>query len=150
MHSFGDAVKYQIGDKTVNALVVQSQPQADGENLTLVYLDPAAARPFMTGLQAQQAIKTAFAAPLADGRTYGWSELASIDDAAALHIAMEAAATLTDENEQLRAKLAAIEASAQPSAADLDAHAEEQKAAEDTVAAQEPVPSQAELPPTES
>ena len=74
-HKFGEVVTYQMGKVSVNALVVQSNPQPDGEHLTLVYLDPAVASSSMSGMLVDKAIARAFAPPLGNGRSYGWKEL---------------------------------------------------------------------------
>ena len=100
-HKYNDVVLFVRGKDTVPALVVQSNPQPDGEHLTVVFLDPAAESNSMSGMAVDKAIQRAFVSPLADGRTYGWKDLPA-------------------------------PAPAQPSAADLDAHAAEQKVKEAT------------------
>ena len=72
---FGDVVQYQMGKQTVNALVVQSNPQKDGEHLLVVYLDPSVASNSMAGSLVDKAIAKAFPAPLAGDLQYGWKEL---------------------------------------------------------------------------
>lgn len=74
-HRFGDVVLYQLGDTTVNALVVQSNPQPDGEHLVLLYLDPKLASNSMAGSLVDKAAAKAFATPLTQGKAYGWKEL---------------------------------------------------------------------------
>ena len=73
-HKFGEVVTYQMGKVSVNALVVQSNPQPDGEHLTLVYVDPAVASSSMSGMLVDKAIARAFAPPLGNGRSYGWKD----------------------------------------------------------------------------
>lgn len=77
MHKFGDVVLYQMGvpEKTVNALVVQSNPQPDGEHLIVVFLDPVVASSSMSGMLVDKAIARAFPAPLKEGVAYGWKDL---------------------------------------------------------------------------
>lgn len=76
MHSFGDAVIYVKDGTEINALVAQSQPAADGEHLTLIFLDPALSSPIMGGSQVAKAISTVFATPLKPGTSYGWKDAA--------------------------------------------------------------------------
>ena len=77
MHKFGDVVLYQMGvpEKTVNALVVQSNPQPDGEHLVAVFLDPAVASSSMSGMLVDKAVARAFPVPLKEGVAYGWKDL---------------------------------------------------------------------------
>ena len=77
MKKFGDVVQYFRGGEPVNALVVQSAPQWAGEQLTLVYLDPAIAGSSMAGAMVDKAIAKAFAMPLAGASKYGWKDLPS-------------------------------------------------------------------------
>jgi hypothetical protein len=74
-HAFGDVVLYQRGKDSVNALVVQSHTQADGEHMMVAYLDPAMASPLLSGTNVEKAIATAFVSPLTEGKTFGWKEL---------------------------------------------------------------------------
>lgn len=83
MHKFGDSVTYQMGDVQVNALVVQSNPQPDGEHLVVVYLDPRLASNSMAGSLVDKSVAKAFASPLSEGKTYGWKELAVAEPASA-------------------------------------------------------------------
>ena len=76
-HKVGDVVTYQLGDIQVNALVVQSNPQPDGEHLVVAYLDPRLASNSMAGSLVDKAIAKAFAVPLSEGKTYGWKDLES-------------------------------------------------------------------------
>ena len=100
MHKYGDKALYQIGapEKTVNALVVQSNPQPDGEHLTLVYLDPAVGSASMSGMLVDKAIARAFATPLVEGKAYGWKDLP--DAYAELNAQVS---QLTSDNSGLRA-----------------------------------------------
>jgi hypothetical protein len=74
VHKYNDVVAYQMGDVTVPAFVVQSNPQPDGEHLVVVYLDPNIASSSMAGALADKAIAKAFPSPLTEGKTYGWKE----------------------------------------------------------------------------
>jgi len=74
-HAFGDVVLYQRGKDSVNALVVQSHTQADGEHMMVAYLDPAMASPLLSGTNVEKAIATAFVSPLTERKTFGWKEL---------------------------------------------------------------------------
>jgi hypothetical protein len=80
---FGDVVQYQRGKEAVNALVVQSNPQKDGEHLVVVYLDPAVASNSMAGAEVDKAIAKAFTPPLMGASTYGWKDL-GIEEAQAV------------------------------------------------------------------
>jgi hypothetical protein len=128
-HAFGDVVLYQRGKETVNALVVQTVSQPDGEHLTVVYLDPTMASPLLSGMNVEKAIATAFVTPLTGGKTYGWRELPTppkgFGQAAyeALVYSQKGPDTPAAENQAL------------PSAADIDAAVAEQKAADATTAA---------------
>ena len=74
-HRFGDVVQYRAGKDTVNALVVQSNPQPDGEHLVLIYFDPAVASQSMAGSMIDKAITKVFAVPLVGTKTFGWRDL---------------------------------------------------------------------------
>lgn len=120
----GGVVVYQRNSVAINALVAFSRqalvpdPQNPGlllwtEHLTLVYLDPAAASAAPTGEQLRNSIKVqADVPPLAEGAVNGWKEVANL-------------------TQQLTAE-EAIAVRTIPTAADLDAHADEQKAKEAT------------------
>jgi hypothetical protein len=104
---------------TLNALVVQSVVQPGGmESLTLVYLDPAASSPLLSGMNVQKAIATAFVVPLTEGKTYGWKELPE-----------------TNESRDKALQDLADAGARKPTAAELDADAAEKKAAAATAAA---------------
>jgi hypothetical protein len=118
-------------------------PLPEGE-----YLDLAFPREVVEGQQFKpQSIYSAFSGAVCvpqykDGATIGWelpdtfeAENAELRAAnaklrAELEFRNEASASLVDEVKRLQSQVAALKA--QPSAADLDAVAEEQKAAEDT------------------
>ena len=110
MHKYGDLVIYVRNNVPVNALVIQSQQQADGEHLTVLYLDPALASPLLGGSQVDRATATAFVTPLVEGKTFGWKDIEATADAAQVK-------TLTHERdgarlriEQLEGELAALKA----------------------------------------
>lgn len=74
----------------INALVAMTQdvttpatqevPAFTTEHLTLVYLDPASARPRQTGDQLRASIQTVFdVPPLTQGRTTGWKDVVSVE-----------------------------------------------------------------------
>lgn len=72
---YGDVVQYQMGKVTVNALVIQSNPQPDGEHLVVLFLDPAVASNSMGGSLIDKAIAKAFPPPLSGDLAYGWKEV---------------------------------------------------------------------------
>jgi hypothetical protein len=72
---FGDVVEFVRNGVPVKALVVQSNIQKDGENLTVAYLDPAMASNSMAGILVDKAIAKAFVTPLTEGKSYGWRDL---------------------------------------------------------------------------
>jgi hypothetical protein len=77
---FGDSVIFVRNGVEINALVVQSAQQADGEHLTLVYLDPIKNVGFLSGSQVQGSIATAFSVvPLVEGSKNGWQHFSTID-----------------------------------------------------------------------
>jgi hypothetical protein len=160
-HRFGDVVVYQMGKVSVNSLVVQSNPQPDGEHLVVVYLDPALASNSMAGSLVDKAIAKAFPGPLAGSLAYGWKDTVGEPAAAPksqsdelldrlLPLLIELSRTvakiapgteISPDGTLISANTLLNEillkkpepAPAQPSAADLDAAAEEQKAKEATV-----------------
>jgi hypothetical protein len=75
MKQYGSVVLLALGDAPVNALVVQSVPQADGEHLVCFYLDPAHEATAMGGQSVDAAIKKDFVTPLTDGKKFGWKDL---------------------------------------------------------------------------
>ena len=78
MKKFGDVVSLVQGPVTVNALVAQSVVQPDGkEHLIVTYLDPSKDTSIMGGQNLDSAIKKSFPAPLEEGMTYGWKDLAA-------------------------------------------------------------------------
>ena len=78
MKNFGDVVSLVQGPVTVNALVAQSVVQPDGkEHLIVTYLDPDKDTSIMSGQDLYMAIKKSFPAPLEEGMTYGWKDLAA-------------------------------------------------------------------------
>ena len=72
---YGSVVLLALGDALVNALVVQSVPQADGEHLVVFYLDPAHEATAMSGQSVDAAIKKDFVTPLTEGKKFGWKDL---------------------------------------------------------------------------
>lgn len=78
MKKYGDTVTYVRGGVSLNALVAQSSEQADGEHLTVLYLDPAFNSPIMAGASLARAVSTAFASPLKEGQVNGWKEIEAI------------------------------------------------------------------------
>ena len=75
MHKYGSVVLMVRGGETVNALVVQSVQQADGEHLTVVSLDPAKESPLLSGMNVDAAIRRDFVTPLTEGKTFGWKDV---------------------------------------------------------------------------
>lgn len=154
MHKYGDVVLYQLGNDTVKALVVQSNPQIDGEHLTVVYLDPKAASSSMSGMMVDKAIARAFAPPLTEGKTYGWKDIAvevqpekpPVDALFELLQSPVVRAFLSDPKNHPALAMATgdLDPKGIPSAADLDAVAEEQKAAVATDPTQAPTSDSAE------
>jgi hypothetical protein len=86
---YGDRVTYVRNNVELNALVVQSNPQPDGEHLTVLYLDPAFDSPIIGGQNLQRAIATAFVVPLKPGLANGWKDEVSPEQ-------------LAEENAQLK------------------------------------------------
>jgi hypothetical protein len=99
MKQFGDPVVLKRDQHTVNALVVQSTIQPDGEHLTVVYLDPTKKSPFLSGAAVDNAIKRDFVTPLAEGKVYGWRDPELGEDAKS---AIEQLAQSQDDAEALR------------------------------------------------
>ena len=75
MKKYGQVVLLALNDVLVNALVVQSVEQADGEHLVVFYLDPAHEATAMGGQSVDAAIKKDFVTPLTDGKKFGWKDL---------------------------------------------------------------------------
>ncbi|MGA8727382.1 MAG: hypothetical protein WB608_01420 [Terracidiphilus sp.] len=158
MKKFGDVVCLGRNNVELNALVVQSHGAGDNEQLTVVFLDPSVASGSMGGMMVDKAISRAFATPLKEGLAYGWKELPEPEPAEAprsqsdefvdnlmphlielSHTVAQIApdmeispdGTLKSAN-TLLTEILLKKPEPAPSAADLDAHAEEQKAAEAT------------------
>ena len=72
---FGEVVSFVRGPETVNALVVQSVDQPDGDHLTVVFLDPSKASPLLSGQNVDAAIQRAFVVPLTEGKAFGWKDV---------------------------------------------------------------------------
>lgn len=88
--SHRDFVVFVKNGVEINALVAMTQdvttpatqevPAFTTEHLTLVYLDPASARPRQTGDQLRASIQTVFdVPPLTEGRTTGWKDVVSVE-----------------------------------------------------------------------
>ena len=88
MKQYNDVVTFVRPDlskpgavQKINALVVQSVKAADGEHLTIVYLDPSQASPLLAGAAVDKAIQRAFVTPIDvevpeghGAKQYGWEE----------------------------------------------------------------------------
>lgn len=119
MHQYGDVVTMVRPDQKgglqkTNALVVQSQKVADGEHLTVVYLDPNQASASMAGAAVDKAITKAFVTPLTEGKQYGWEEPeAGPDLASAREVLAEMdkqVATLTEQRDGARRRIEQLDA----------------------------------------
>jgi len=135
---FSDVVSYVRNGVELNALVVQSSSQSDGEHLTLVYLDPAFASGLMGSSAVDSAVAKAFALPLqAEGKN-GWKEVTADAEVASLKEQLETAnheftaLSLTRDNLETKLETAdrefkALELSRDNLQAKLDTSAEETK-----------------------
>lgn len=73
MKNFGDKVVYVRNGETINAIVVQSTQEADGEHLVLIYADPAMRAVLIQ--QMNKVVATAFGvSAFRDGQNCGWRE----------------------------------------------------------------------------
>lgn len=134
MKEYGSTVVYVRNGEEINALVAQSSQQADGEHLTLVYLDPAFNSPLLGGSTLQRAMATAFVGPLQDGGVNGWKEVEKVHP----YLAPLEARPLTDTEQKTYAEQLV---DLTPSASDLDAHAKDEQIAADTAGTGEPTSS---------
>lgn len=107
---FGDVVTLIRNGQPLNALVAQSQPQADGEHLTVLYLDPAFDSPIISGAALQRAVATFFAVPLKDGAVNGWKDVEVLSEQQILQMQANAADALAKDDAEWEKKVEALEA----------------------------------------
>jgi hypothetical protein len=138
---YGDVVTYVRNGVALNALVLHSQQAVDGERLIVAYADPQ-----FSGSGITRAIATAFdVKPFVEGANQGWKEIVAPINSELRWLLGEQDQKIAALQAELAAKTSAAdqlatpeEATGVPSAADLDAAAEDQKAAEATGAEETP------------
>jgi hypothetical protein len=110
MKKYGDTVLFKRGADTLNALVLQSIVQADGEHITLIYLDPTFDSPILGGSAAGRAVATAFTVPFKDGAAQGWIDAETISETGILQMQANFADAEAKDDSAWEKKIAALEA----------------------------------------
>lgn len=104
---YGDVVSLVRNSVPLNAIVVQSNVQPDGEHLTVVYLDPTFDSPIIGGSALQRAVSTAFAVPFKDGQVNGWKPVEVLTEEQILQMQMNFGDTQQKNDERWEKQLEA-------------------------------------------